>query len=179
MKSVIVNPLFKDSITFLKTAEETRGAYAEHLLTLMPGGGNPMHVHRAFTETFVAVKGVLGIQLKNERKLLLPGESYTVRRNEPHCFFNNSDEAIVFRIVHKPGHTGMENMLRIMYGLAADGLTNKNGIPKNIFTLAVLGDMGDSRVVGPMAVLNPFLSILARRARKKGLDRQLIDRYCQ
>lgn len=179
MNNVIVNPIFKDSITFLKTAAETNGAYAEHLLTLMPGGNNPMHTHSAFTETFVAVKGVLGVQLKGERRLLLPGESYIVKRNEPHHFFNPGDEQISFRVIHKPGHVGMENMLRIMYGLATDGLTNKSGIPKNILTIALLGEMGDSRVTGPLSLLNPILSLLAKRARKKGLDKQLLQRYCQ
>jgi quercetin dioxygenase-like cupin family protein len=179
MQRTIINPVFKDSITFLQTAAETKGTFAEHVLTLAPGGGNPLHTHSAFTETFIAVKGLLGIQLKGKRKILLPGESYIVRRGEPHSFFNNGDEPIIFKVIHRPGHTGMENMLRILYGLAADGLTNKKGIPKNIYTIALLAQMGDSRIAGPLSVLNPLMGWLAKRAQQKGMDKALLQRYCQ
>lgn len=179
MKRTIVNPVFKDSITFLETASETNGEYAVHELTVRPGGGNLMHFHTSFTETFIAVKGILGIQLKDRIKLLLPGESHTVQKNEVHHFFNPAATDVIFRVIHRPGHKGMENMLRIMYGLASDGLTNKKGIPKNLYTLALLGEMGDSRVAGSLSLLNPLFAWLAGKARKKGMENRLLEKYCR
>jgi hypothetical protein len=42
-----------------------------------------------------------------------------------HGFFNPEDEEITFRVELHPGHAGFEQSLHIMYGLAADGLTDE------------------------------------------------------
>lgn len=167
MQRTIVNPLFKDTVTFLKTSAETNGAYSQLEVTLRPQGGNLSHIHTAFEETFIAVKGILGLQLKEEVKFLKPGESYTVEKNEIHNFFNVGKKEITFRIIFEPGHEGMENTLRIAYGLAADGLTNKKGVPKNLFAAALIMEMSNSYPTGILASMKPLLSLLARRARKK------------
>lgn len=150
-----------------------------HELTLMPGGGNPPHIHTAFDETFTAVKGKLGLRLGKEKMLLQPGESFTVRKGEVHNFFNPGKEEIVFKIKFTPGHEGMEHLLRIAYGLAADGLTNKEGVPKSILVAALIMEMGDSYPTGLFYLLRPLLSLLAKRARKKGIEKALVDKYCR
>lgn len=80
MQRTIINPLYKDTITFLKTTKETGGDHSLHLLTLQPGGANPPHIHTAFTETFTAVEGILGLRLRNKTVFLRPGESYVVQK---------------------------------------------------------------------------------------------------
>lgn len=179
MQRTIINPLYKDTITFLETAAESKGKHTLLKATLMPGGSNPPHYHTAFAETFMALKGVLGLQLRNRSVLLQPGERYTVQKGEIHNFFNPGNEAILFHIVFKPGHEGMEHTLRIGYGLAADGLTNKKGMPKNLYTAALIMEMSNSYPAGILSLLRPLLSWLARRAKKRGLDKQLIERYCK
>lgn len=179
MQRTIVNPLFRDTITFVETPEETGGTHSLHDLTLMPGGKNLPHIHASFTETFTAVKGDLGLQLRHKKIILHPGQSFVVQKNVVHHFFNPGNSAIAFRVQHTPGHKGMEYTLRIMYGLAADGLTNKKGIPKNLLTAALLMEMADSYPAGWMASLKPLLRLLAKRARKKNLDAILFEQYCQ
>ncbi len=44
MKRTIVNPIIKDSVTFLQTAEESGGKVTEADITLMPKGENPLDV---------------------------------------------------------------------------------------------------------------------------------------
>jgi len=179
MERTIINPIFKDSISFIKTVDETGGAYAEHELTVMPGGRNPPHIHTSFTETFVSVQGLLGLRLKYRQVFLEPGEVYTVEQNELHNFFNPGKETIMFRVIHSPGHAGVEKMLRIMYGLGADGLTNKKGIPFDINIIALLSEMGDSRLPGINSILHPLFSRIASRARSRGLENELLAKYCR
>jgi mannose-6-phosphate isomerase-like protein (cupin superfamily) len=179
MQRTIYNPLYKDTVTFLRTSREAEGKYSLHELSLMPGGGNPAHYHTAFAETFTAVKGQLGLSLRRKRILLEPGESYTVAKGEVHNFFNPGREEIVFTVKFTPGHEGMENTLRIGYGLAADGLTNKKGVPKNLMVAALIMDMADSYPAGAFSLLRPLLSFLARRAKRKGIDIALMARYCR
>lgn len=178
MQRTIVNPQFRDTITFLETPEDTGGVYSLHHLTLMPGGKNLLHIHSGFSETFTALQGKLGLQLGKKKIILQPGDSFVVEPNTEHCFFNPGSEEIAFRVKHTPGHKGMEYTLRILYGLASDGLTNKKGIPKSLQTAALLMDMADSYPAGWMAAIKPLLRLLAAKARKKGMDAFLIRKYC-
>jgi quercetin dioxygenase-like cupin family protein len=63
MERTIVNPVFKDVCPFLQTSAETNGRLSELEVTLGPGGGNPLHRHTGFTETFTAIEGNLGLSL--------------------------------------------------------------------------------------------------------------------
>jgi mannose-6-phosphate isomerase-like protein (cupin superfamily) len=87
----------------------------------MPNGGNPLHSHKTYSETFTAIDGELGVKLgKNKTKILKPGESYTVEAMALHSFFNPTEKEIKFNVKMNPGHTGFENSIRIIYGLAGD-----------------------------------------------------------
>jgi hypothetical protein len=70
MKKVIVNPIFRDTVTFIKTSAETKEQFTEAELTLMPGGRNPLHYHLSYSETFTAIDGELGVGLAD---MNLPG----------------------------------------------------------------------------------------------------------
>ena len=141
MQRTIINPFYKDTITFLETASETGHQYSLGELTLMPGGGNPPHYHTAFEETFIAVDGILGLQLRNRKVFLRPGEIYTVPIGVVHNFFNPGKEEITFRVRLTPGHQGMEYALRIAYGMATDGLTNDKGLPKSLMAAALVMEL--------------------------------------
>jgi hypothetical protein len=41
----------------------------------------------------------------------------------------------------------------------------------------VLTDWSDIRISGPLRVVQPLVGLLARRARAKGIDRELAQRY--
>lgn len=59
MKKTVVNPIFKDTCTFLQTSAEANGAFSEMEVTLGPNGGNPLHRHAGFAETFLPIEGNL------------------------------------------------------------------------------------------------------------------------
>jgi hypothetical protein len=60
-----VNPISKDTLTFLQTSAESNGKITDVEVTLMPKGRNVLHDH-AYPEKFTAIDGKLG--LENEKK---------------------------------------------------------------------------------------------------------------
>lgn len=174
---VFVNPIYKDKATVLKTGEDTGGRYCLGELEVAPGGGNFLHVHSAFTETFTAMKGTLGVQFKNRRLFLKPGESITVPLYTPHCFFNNGSEPVVCHVKLEPAHDGFIKGIAIAYGLAADGRTDNKGKPKNLMHTALIMSLTDTLPVGMIRWLKPLFSLLAKRAKKEGVEEALLRQY--
>ena len=179
MKRTIVNPIIKDSVTFIQTSEESGGKVTEAEITLMPEGGNPLHYHKSYSETFTAIEGDLGVKLgKKDTKILKPGESHTVEPMSLHCFFNPTQKEIKFNVKLTPGHNGFEYSLRILYGLAADGLTNKKSIPKSLKHTAIIVCMSDMNVPGLLTLLYPLLERISKKAKINGEEQKLIAKYC-
>lgn len=178
LKRVITNPAINDSVTFLCTARESGFAKTELEVVLNAGGNNPLHRHLNFTETFIPLQGKLEVNLGGGKKMhLVPGEQYTVPVGTKHAFANPGYEAIKFKIVITPGHEGFEFSLRMFYGLAEDGFTVIKSW-KTFLMTAVALKMGDMRLCGVHAIMNPVLSIAAKIARKKGVEKELLDKYC-
>jgi mannose-6-phosphate isomerase-like protein (cupin superfamily) len=176
-RRVFVNPVFKDKATILKSNDETGGEYSLGELEVSPGGKNFLHIHNSFEETFTSIKGILGIALKDKRIYLKPGESITVPKNTPHNFFNSTNETVICHVRFVPGNGGFEKGLAIGYGLAADGKTNKHGLPKNFTHMALLINLTDTNPDGPLSLLMPVFNWLAKRARKKGIEKKLLEKY--
>ena len=108
-----------------------------------------------------------------------PGETATVPPGVVPCFFNPSDQFVRFKGEARPGHRGLEQFAQIAYGLARDGHVNKKGYPNRLTHIALLMEMGDVRIPGlAFRLLSPLFSWLASSARKRGVERDLIARYC-
>lgn len=180
MKRTIINPVIQDTATFLRTARETNSSVSELEITLLPSGGNILHYHKTYSETFIATEGELGLRLgKNKTMILKPGERFTVRPRQLHCFFNPSDTSkITFRILIEPGHEGFENSLRILYGLAADGLTDQKSIPKKLRHTALILTMSDMNAPGLLTFIFPLLKWIASRPGVKAEEKRLVAQYC-
>lgn len=176
-KKIFINPVYKDKATVLKTEADTNGAYSLGHLEVSPGGGNSMHTHIAFEETFTAITGVLGVAVGETRQYLYPGQSVTIPLHTPHHFFNDGNETVTCQVKFVPGHDNFIKGLAIGYGLARDGKTTKKGIPKNIHHLALLITLTDTKPTGILGWLFPVFKQLAARARKNGLEQQLLEQY--
>lgn len=180
MKKTITNPELKETVTFRQTASETEGAFTDLEIVLAPGGGNPLHYHTSYSELFTAIEGALHLELKNKQIVVLqPSQSFLVKRRVIHRFFNPGTEEIKFRNEVRPGHTGFEYTLRILQGLATDGLYNSKGVPKSLKHLAVCGIMSDMRLPGLMSLTTPLLYFIAAIAKRDGTTQKLIERYCR
>jgi quercetin dioxygenase-like cupin family protein len=177
-KRTFVNPAINDSATFIKTAAETGGKYTLMEIELGKSNGPPLHYHNAFSEKFEVKEGVLYLQVGKDKRKLNAGDSVMVPAGTHHRFYNETSDMVKFHITLEPAHAGMENFIKIMYGLAEDGFSDKNGKPKNFAHLAVALIMSDSNAPGWMSLLAPMVRGAAKRAKKNGTEQWLLDRYC-
>lgn len=177
VERTIYHPIQRDRVTFLKTASETGGELTLVEVELAPGGGNDLHYHRSYTERFSPIVGGLGVQIGKEQRTLRPGESALVERGVIHRFYNPTQETIRFYVELAPGSAGFEQTLYVGYGLACDGQVHAAGMPKDLLALGLLLKWSDTRLIGPVALLNPVFGLLARIARWRGVDAALLARY--
>jgi len=172
------NPVQKDATTFLKTSEETGGEYTLMEIDVAPGGGTRPHYHKTYTESFEVIEGSLEVLVGDQKHFLRAGEKAVVPRNTLHRFHNATDETVRFLCEMRPGQPGFEKTLKVGYGLASDGLTRSHGTPKNFYHMALLLEWSEIRVPGIFTLIEPIMRFLAKRARRKGIDKELEERYC-
>ncbi len=177
MERKIYNPIQKDTVIFLKTAEDTNGEYTLVEVELADGGGVGLHYHKTYKESFSCVDGEVQIQLGKKIHTLKAGEHATADENIRHLFRNRSGNYCKFQVEIRPASRGFEQSLQIGYGLARDGQCRKNGFPKDKLALAWLFDISESNLPGWMSVFESILRKQAKKARSKGIDQELISKY--
>ncbi|PSR54976.1 hypothetical protein AHMF7605_16430 [Adhaeribacter arboris] len=172
------NPVQKDYVTFLETSRESGGKRTHGLLEVAPGGKVNPHYHKTFSETFIVRSGTLGLQLGSRKLVLQAGEKATVPVNTLHAWSNTAQERLVCDVILEPGNEGFEKALQAGYGLATDGLMQPNGMPKNIWHLALLVELSETKIAGGVRLLNGLFGLMAKIARKLGKHKDL-EKYYQ
>ena len=173
------NPVQKLTVISLKSSTDTNGKYNLVDVEMAPGGHVAAHYHTVFTKTFYAIDGVLDVKIKGRTKHLHSGEFAFVDKREVHSFSNPSNTPIRFRVKMEPASVGFIQSLIIANGLAADGLTNGKGLPKNLDHLAVLLRHSNSRLAGWPSLFDRMLMRRALKAEQNGVKEMLIRRYWQ
>jgi hypothetical protein len=111
---------------------------------------------------------------------LRQGEKYVVKVGQVHSFVNISNAPARIRTEIIPGNEGFENSLRILYGLASDGLYHRERkAPRSFEHLAVCMSMSDTCLAGPLSCLNRMFRVVAMFARWRGVEKRLMLTYCQ
>jgi quercetin dioxygenase-like cupin family protein len=135
----LTNPVTKERMTFLKTAAETNGEYVLIELSAAPEAVvAAAHVHPAQTETFEVLSGKLGAKIGRKRVQAEAGDVLVVEPGTAHKWWNAGDGELVFRTEVRPA-LQFEQLIETMFSLAADGKTNKKGMPSPI-RLAVIAN---------------------------------------
>jgi quercetin dioxygenase-like cupin family protein len=133
----IENPVTGERLRFLETSNDTNGEYVLVETTVQPNGFvAAAHVHPYQTETFEVERGTVVFKLDGEEITAGPGDSVTVPAGSAHKFWNAGDTEAVFVCEIRPA-LQFERLIETMFGLAADGKTNKKGMP-NPLRLAVI-----------------------------------------
>jgi len=133
----IENPITGERIVFNKTSAETNGEAVEIEVYVRPGGVvAAAHVHPYQTERFEVISGRIGMKLGRRKLEAGPNDIVVIEPGTPHKFWNAGDEELRFVTVIKPA-LQFERLLETMFGLAADGKTNRKGMP-NPLRLAVI-----------------------------------------
>ena len=173
----IYNPIQKDYVTFLKTSEETNGEYTLVQVELAPKGGVGLHYHKTYSETFEVLEGELKVKSGGTVHTLMQGHTITAYPMVNHRFFNTSKAVCKFKVELRPASRGFEQSLQVGYGLARDGQTNSKGFPKNRLALAWLFEISESNLPGWMSIFEFILRRQAKKARARGLDKELVKKY--
>jgi mannose-6-phosphate isomerase-like protein (cupin superfamily) len=131
------NPVTGERVTFLETATETNGERVVIDVTVDPDGFvAAAHVHPYQSERFEIVAGEAEFTLGKEIVTARPGDVVMVEPGTLHHFRNAGQGELRFITEVRPA-LSFETFLETMYGLAADGKTNRKGLP-NPLRLAVI-----------------------------------------
>jgi quercetin dioxygenase-like cupin family protein len=133
----IHNPVTGERITFLSTSRDTDGEAVVIETVVQPDGFvAAAHVHPSQSERFAVAEGTLGLKVDGEEMTLEAGDVAIVEPGQAHKFWNAGDEPVRFVCEVRPA-LQFESLLETMFDLAADGKTNKKGMP-NPLRLAVI-----------------------------------------
>ena len=169
---ILHNPATGETVRIVRSAGETGGEYVLVEVCVEPGGFvAATHVHPYQTEVFEILEGELGFKAGGETIVAGPGETVVVEPGTAHRFWNAGDTSSRFRCEVRPA-LQFEQLLATMYGLAADGKTNRKGMP-NPLRLAVIADhhFDDVRLpFPPVWMQRAGLALGARAGRLLGYD---------
>src|SRR6478672_5585528 len=166
----VENPQTGERLVFSKTAAETGGEVTEFEAFIAPGGHLPAaHVHPGQSERFEITKGTLTLKIDGRKVVATEGDVVTIEAGQAHNFWNRTDEEVSFKVEVRPA-LKIESVIETMYGLAADGKTNRFGMP-NPLRLAVIARHHLDTVtlpVVPVALQRAALSVGAPIGRMAG-----------
>jgi quercetin dioxygenase-like cupin family protein len=131
------NPVTGEVLIFRRTSRETGGEMVEVETILRPDGFvAAAHVHPYQTERFEVLDGRLGLRVGDHEQIAGPGDVATVEPGTPHRFWNAGQHEARFLCEIRPA-LDFESLIETMFTLAADGKTNRKGMP-NPLRLAVI-----------------------------------------
>ena len=127
----IENPVTGERITFHKTSRDTGGEYVLIEAAVAAGGGVAAHVHPYQTEEFEILSGSVEFRKDGDKVVATEGDSVTVEPGTVHRFKNVGGDEARFLAKVSPA-LEFESFLETMFALAADGKTNKKGMPNPV-----------------------------------------------
>jgi mannose-6-phosphate isomerase-like protein (cupin superfamily) len=135
----IENPVTGERLVFRKTSRETGGQAVVIETFVQPNGFvAAAHVHPSQEERFEVLRGSVGFKVGRKKLVAGPGQRVTVPAGTPHKFWNAGEEEAHFVCEVRPA-LQFESLLETMFALAADGKTNRKGMP-NPLRLAVIAN---------------------------------------
>src|SRR5215218_10777393 len=158
------DPVQGDSLVFRETARDTGGALLSGVFVVPPRGGAPLHVHPLQVEDFEVLSGTLVIQIEDEQRSLGEGEEATVPPGKPHRFYNEDDQEEGRLLFELRPALNTEILFETLYGLATDGNTDRNGLPKPLQMAVILDGLHKGEIylaTPPIAVQKVLFALLS------------------
>jgi quercetin dioxygenase-like cupin family protein len=135
----IENPVTGERLVFRKTSRDTGGQAVVIETFVQPNGFvAAAHVHPSQEERFEVLRGSVGFKIGRKKIVAGPGRRITVPAGTSHKFWNAGEDEAHFVCEVRPA-LQFESLIETMFGLAADGKTNRKGMP-NPLRLAVIAN---------------------------------------
>ncbi|MBY0335726.1 MAG: cupin domain-containing protein [Acetobacteraceae bacterium] len=164
-----------NSETFLFDDAQERADLAGFRVRLGAGGsgaGNALlHVHPGADEHFRVIRGRLRVRMGDRDHPLAAGETLTVPRGTPHCFFNGHDDETEMAVSFTPGQRHLRFFIDVAYAAAHHPGWWKPDGGARLLPMALLLDAypQELRLAGPPAwVQRALFAALAPVARARG-----------
>lgn len=136
---ILENPVTGEVLRFVQTAADTGGEAVVVEVTLRPDAAVAApHVHPYQTERFEILEGTVCFRRNRERVVASAGDVVEVEPGTPHRFWNGGTGEARFVCTVTPA-LEFESLIETMFSLAADGLTNRKGMPSPL-RLAVIAN---------------------------------------
>jgi quercetin dioxygenase-like cupin family protein len=134
---VIENPVTGETMTFLRTAEETGGELLRIDMGVRAGGFVASeHIHPHQEERFQITSGDITLRIRGKERRYGAGEHITIPAGTPHAWWNSGDDELRVLLEFRPAGRFAE-FITAFFAFARAGTTNQRGIPTNLFQLAV------------------------------------------
>jgi quercetin dioxygenase-like cupin family protein len=165
-----------ETLTMLEIGEGSKDSYQRYQVVLPPRRPSPpLHYHLAFTETFTVMDGTLTMYLGREKQksTLTAGQSLTAEVGVCHTFSNDRDEPCTMSVTTRPAG-GVVNAFRLAYGIANEGGSAADGLPKNPLVRLRFIQISQGFIPQlPLIIQKLLLSLAEKIARWSGLERRV------
>ncbi len=162
------NPATMETYTFLQRARDTDGALLRLEWRAEPGGRVGEHVHPIQEERFEVRRGALTVSLEGRQTTYRVGDAVAVPPGKRHFFANHGSEPVTATLELRPA-LRMEEVFEALAGMAREGKTRADGLPRNPVLLAVFADEYRNEIRGArppdlvQRIVVPPLAALGRR----------------
>ncbi|ABX07658.1 Cupin 2 conserved barrel domain protein (plasmid) [Herpetosiphon aurantiacus DSM 785] len=127
---VVVNPITGERGVVRLGASESHDGSGVYDLYVQPGGAVAgEHIHPNMLESFTVLRGRVGFRIDGKESIVELGAKMTVPIGVAHDWWNVGDEEAHVLVEVYPA-ARFEEAITDLFGLARNGKTNTNGMPK-------------------------------------------------
>lgn len=138
-EKMITNYLMGQQIKFLSPDNESADGMLEMESIYAPLSKEPpMHYHPFQDEYFEVLSGALTIKFDDGVKTYLKGDAVRIKANENHAMWNADKRPAIVNWKVSPA-LETEHFITSMFMLANDQKTGRNGVPKPVIMIYMLG----------------------------------------
>jgi quercetin dioxygenase-like cupin family protein len=140
---VVENPATRERSIVIEAPADNPERRLVSELHLRPGAAVVgEHLHPALHESFQVLEGRLGYKCGDQAGEAGPGDVLDIPAGTWHDWWHLGDGPTVCRVEVSPGDRFVE-MIRTIFGLACDGLTNSRGMPSPLQMVAIAREFDD------------------------------------
>ncbi|HEU4977015.1 MAG TPA: cupin domain-containing protein [Baekduia sp.] len=157
-----------ETITFVRTTEDSGGEAVEMLFTVTPGGAPAaVHVHPRQTERFDVHEGCCRVAVEGEERFVEAGDSFMIPAGAAHVWSAVTD--LRMTVTLEPALDG-EAFFEDLFALCNAGPVNAKGLPGPLSMAVLAHDHRETCILAspPPFVQRVVFSVLARIGRALG-----------
>lgn len=167
----LVNPVTGLRTIFRQTSRDTDGRLLQVDWIGNPGWvAGPDHVHPHQEERFEVLSGRMRSRVDGVEHIHRAGDVIIAPAGSTHTVWNDGDENLHLRVEFRPSLRS-EAVLETLAGLARDGKTNQDGVPRDPLQLALIVNEYEDEIYftrPPLAIQRAMFGVLASIARLLG-----------